>query len=61
MELSRIMTQHILSLKTFFTMLTNIELVALRHDAIMQNDIVTKDLIDEELKKRVNEKNGIQR
>ena len=46
--------QHIDTLKIFFTQLSMIELVKLRHNAIQINDMETKKLIDEEMKRRIN-------
>lgn len=37
----------------FFTTLTRLELIKLRHEAIEINDKPTKDMIDAELKRRL--------
>ena len=43
------------TLQIFLKQLTTLELVALRHDAIQQGDDETKKLIDEEMKRRINQ------
>ena len=53
------MTQHIDTIRQFYSMLTGPELAVLRHDAIRLHDHVSKELIDEELKRRVGENRAI--
>jgi hypothetical protein len=46
------MTQHIDTLRTYYALLHTTELVKLRHDAIRLGDKTSKELIDEEFKRR---------
>lgn len=46
------MTQHVDVVRKFYESLTNLELVKLRHEAIRLDDKISKELIDNEFKRR---------
>lgn len=46
------MAQHINSLRVYFQLLSTPELVVMRHEAIGIGDTATKELLDEEFKRR---------